>query len=104
MYEQNLTHTIIIAKIKVFFFLKKGYDYKEIESKSDKSEEDEMSPFKDCSDVEYPVDEEALTTRRSLNIKIMDDYVEQQKKNIFHTRCHLSNNIYSITIDSWSCV
>jgi len=103
MYEQNLTHTIIIAKIKVFT-KKKGYDYEEIESKSDKFEEDEMSPLKNCSDVEYPVDGEALAIRRSLNIKIMDDDVEQRKKNIFHTRCHISNNICSIIIDSWSCV
>lgn len=55
MYEQNLTNTIVIAKIKVFTKKKKRYDFEEIQSKTDKFEEDEMSPLKDCSDVEYPV-------------------------------------------------
>jgi hypothetical protein len=31
-----------------------------------------MSPLKDCSDVEYPINEEALVIMRSLNVHIND--------------------------------
>jgi hypothetical protein len=40
--------------------------------------------------------------RRSLNIQIKKDDVEQKKKNIFHIRCHISNKVYSMIIDSKS--
>jgi hypothetical protein len=30
--------------------------------------------------------------------------VEQQSENIFHTRCQIQNKVYSIIIDSGSCV
>jgi hypothetical protein len=29
-----------------------------------------MSPFKDCSDVEYPVNREAMVIKRSINVQI----------------------------------
>lgn len=48
-------------------------EHGEIESKIDKLEEDEMPSFEDCSDVEYPVDEEALVIRKSLNVQDEDD-------------------------------
>jgi len=43
-------------------------EHGKIKFKSEKSEEDEMSPFDDCSDAEYPADEETLMIRRSLNV------------------------------------
>ena len=40
--------------------------------------------------------------RRSLSVKINDDDMKQQKENIFHTRCHISNKVCSIIINSES--
>jgi hypothetical protein len=45
-------------------------EYGDIESKNDKFEEDRMQPFKDCSDVEYPVNREAMVIKRSINVQI----------------------------------
>ena len=42
--------------------------------------------------------------RRSLSVKINDDDMKQQKENIFHTRCHISNKVCSMIINSESCV
>ena len=65
-------------------------EHKDIESKSDKSEEDKMSQLKDCSDVEYLVDEKTLVNRNSLNVQINKDDIEQQRKNIFHINNKMS--------------
>lgn len=45
-------------------------EHGEIKSESDTSEEDQMSPLKDYSDIEYPVDKQTLVIRRSLNVQI----------------------------------
>jgi hypothetical protein len=59
------------------------------------SESEEMPPLVDCSDEEiaYPVEGEALVIRCALNIQIKKDDVDQQRQNIFHTRCHIQNNV-----------
>jgi len=62
-----------------------------------------MPPLKDCSDVEYLVDEETLMIRKTLNIQIKKDYVEQQRDNILHIRCHINNKVCSMIIDSEIC-
>jgi len=49
----------------------------EIESKNDTLEEDEMPLLKDGNDIKYPINEEALVIKRSLNIQIKNDNVEQ---------------------------
>jgi hypothetical protein len=51
-------------------------EQKEIEFEKEKSEEDEMSPLKDCSDVKNLVDGEILMIRTSLNFLIKHDDVE----------------------------
>jgi hypothetical protein len=76
----------------------------DMKSEIDKSKEDEIPPFEDCSDVEYPTDGKILVIRRTFNVHIQKDNVKQQMKNIFHTRCHINNKIYSMIIDSESCV
>jgi hypothetical protein len=43
-------------------------EHRDIKSKSNKYEEDEMPPLEAYSDVEYPIDEKALVIRRSLNV------------------------------------
>jgi hypothetical protein len=68
-------------------------DNGEVEYLSDKFESEEMPPLVDCSDEEiaYLVMGEVLVIRRVLNIQIKEDDVDQQRENIFHTRCHIQN-------------
>jgi len=57
----------------------------ECDSKGDKSmvETEEESD----DEVEYATEGEALVTRRVLNSQVKEDDMEQQRENIFHTRC-----------------
>ena len=76
-----------------------GFEYEEEaieESKQPLGEEEE--------DVEYPVIEDLLVTRRALNVQVKeeDDGVEQ-RDNIFHTRCHVGDKVCSVVIDGGSC-
>jgi len=59
-----------------------------------------MSPLKDFNDVKHLVDEEALVIKRSLNIQIKKDDIEQYRENIFHTRCHINNKVCSMIINN----
>uniref|UniRef100_A0A2N9G226 Reverse transcriptase/retrotransposon-derived protein RNase H-like domain-containing protein n=1 Tax=Fagus sylvatica TaxID=28930 RepID=A0A2N9G226_FAGSY len=55
---------------------------------------DGMLELVDASDddgVVYPVTSESLVARRALNTHIKADDAEQQRENIFHTRCHVNN-------------
>ena len=57
-----------------------------------------------CDDnVEYPVEGESLAARRALSAQVKEDDMEQQRENIFHTRCHINNKICSMIIDGGSC-
>uniref|UniRef100_A0A2N9G9Y3 Reverse transcriptase n=1 Tax=Fagus sylvatica TaxID=28930 RepID=A0A2N9G9Y3_FAGSY len=48
-------------------------------------------PNSDDDGVVYPVTGESLVARRALNTHIKVDDAEQQRENIFHTRCHINN-------------
>ena len=67
-------------------------------------EEEPMAPLDDTSDVdlEYPMEGEALVTRRVLNTNVKEDDIKQQRENIFHTRCHVQNKVCSLIINSGS--
>jgi len=69
------------------------------------SESEEMPPFMDCSEEEitHPVKGEALVIRRALNMQIEEDDIDQQRENIFHTRCHIQNKVCIMIIDGGSC-
>jgi hypothetical protein len=54
-------------------------------------------------DVEYPVEGESLVARRALSAQVKEDDMEQQRDNIFHTRCHMNNKVCSTIIDGGSC-
>ncbi|KAL6349883.1 hypothetical protein AAG906_001770 [Vitis piasezkii] len=57
-----------------------------------------------CDDnVEYPVEGESLVARRALSAQVKEDDMEQQRENIFHTRCHINNKVCSMIIDGGSC-
>jgi hypothetical protein len=64
-----------------------------------------MPSIEDCNDrdVEYLVKSESWVTQHAFNNQIKKNDVEQQRKNIFHMRCHISNKICSIIIDNESC-
>jgi hypothetical protein len=67
---------------------------------------DGMPKLVDASDddgVVYPVTGESLVARRALNTHIKVDDAEQQRENIFHTRCHINNKVCSMIIDGGSC-
>ncbi|KAL3567897.1 hypothetical protein D5086_030548 [Populus alba] len=44
-------------------------------------------------EIAYPVEEEALVIRSALNMQIKEDDVDQQRENIFHTRCHIPKQV-----------
>ena len=74
----------------------------EIESEGD---DDQIPSLEDACDdnVEYPIEGESLVARRALSTQVKKDDLEQQRENIFHTRCHINNKVCSIIIDRGSC-
>uniref|UniRef100_A0A2N9I2K4 Reverse transcriptase n=1 Tax=Fagus sylvatica TaxID=28930 RepID=A0A2N9I2K4_FAGSY len=67
----------------------------EVETESE-SDADQMPMLEDTcdDDVEYPVEGESLVARRALSAQVKEDDMEQQRENIFHTRCHINNKEY----------
>uniref|UniRef100_A0A2N9ERR9 Reverse transcriptase n=1 Tax=Fagus sylvatica TaxID=28930 RepID=A0A2N9ERR9_FAGSY len=67
----------------------------EVETESE-SDADQMPLLEDTcdDDVEYPVEGESLVARRALSAQVKEDDMEQQRENIFHTRCHINNKEY----------
>jgi hypothetical protein len=59
----------------------------EIMSINKESDCDNMPPLEDASDLEYAVGDKVLVIKRSLSVQTKEDDVEQQRENIFHTRC-----------------
>ena len=71
---------------------------------NNEEEEEPMATLDDISDanLEYLVEGEALVTRLVLNTQVKEDDIEQQRENIFHTRCHVQNKVCSLIIDGGS--
>uniref|UniRef100_A0A2N9F8T6 Reverse transcriptase domain-containing protein n=1 Tax=Fagus sylvatica TaxID=28930 RepID=A0A2N9F8T6_FAGSY len=61
------------------------------ESEDDSDGMPELVDASDDDGVVYPVTGESLVARRALNTHIKVDDAEQQRENIFHTRCHINN-------------
>ena len=76
----------------------------EVETES-KKDDDHMPSLEDACDnnVEYPMEGESLVARRALSAQVKEDDMEQQRENIFHTRCHINNKVCSMIIDGGSC-
>ncbi|KAK4841756.1 hypothetical protein QYF36_009976 [Acer negundo] len=72
-----------------------------IESEGE-SDNEYMPSLEDASDNTYPVGGELLVTKRALSAQAKDDD-EVQRDNIFHTCCHVNDNVCSIIIDGGSC-
>ncbi|KAF8045797.1 hypothetical protein N665_4402s0001, partial [Sinapis alba] len=66
------------------------------------SEDEKADQKSDEEGVEYPVQGEMLVTRRILNAqpKAKED---DQRENLFHTRCLIQNKVCSMIIDGGSC-
>uniref|UniRef100_A0A2N9HZ02 RNA-directed DNA polymerase n=1 Tax=Fagus sylvatica TaxID=28930 RepID=A0A2N9HZ02_FAGSY len=69
------------------------------ESEDDSDGMPELVDASDDDGVVYPVTGESLVARRALNTHIKVDDAEQQRENIFHTRCHVNNKVCSMIID-----
>jgi hypothetical protein len=76
----------------------------EVKTESE-GDDDQMPILEDVcdDDVEYPVEGESLVARRALSTQVKEDDMEQQRENIFHTRCHINNKVCSMIIDGGSC-
>ena len=76
----------------------------EVETKSE-GDDDQIPSLEDACDdnVEYPVEGESLVARCALNAQVKEDEMEQQRENIFDTRCHINNKVCSMIIDGGSC-
>nr|XP_023887116.1 uncharacterized protein LOC111999228 [Quercus suber] len=76
----------------------------EVETESE-GDDDQIPSLEDACDdnVEYPVEGESLVARRALSAQVKEDDMEQQRENIFHTRCHVNNKVCSMIIDGGSC-
>ena len=75
----------------------------EVESDSEGQIEDDMLPLKDVSDGEYPEVGQALVVRRALNIQVKEEEVNEQRENIFQTRCKVKDRVCNMIIDGASC-
>jgi hypothetical protein len=73
------------------------------ESEDDSDGMPELVDASDDDEVVYPVTGESLVARRALNTHFKVDDAEQQRENIFHTRCHVNNKVCSMIIDGGSC-
>jgi hypothetical protein len=73
------------------------------ESEDDSDGMPELVDASDDDGVVYPMTSESLIARRALNTHIKVDDAEQQRENIFHTRCHVNNKVCSMIIDGGSC-
>ena len=73
----------------------------EIESEEEDLEDEPKIISESDEEVEHALDGELLVVKRSLSIQSIDD--EQQRENIFHTRCQVQGKLCSVIIDGGSC-
>ena len=76
----------------------------EVETESE-GDDDQMPSLENTydDDMEHPGKGETLVARRALSAHVKEDDMEQQRENIFHTRCHINNKVCSMIIDGGSC-
>jgi hypothetical protein len=64
-----------------------------------------MPPLEDSDGDELTLSvEESLVIRWTLQVYINEDETNQQRENIFYTRCYVQNKGCSLIIDSGSCI
>jgi len=57
----------------------------------------------DGDELALPIGE-SLVIRRTLQVQVKEDEINQQRENIFHTRCYVQSKVCGLIIDSGSCV
>ena len=72
----------------------------EVETESE-GDDDQIPSLEDACDdnVEYLVEGESLVARHALSAQVKEVDLEQQRENIFHTRCYINNKVCSMIID-----
>ncbi|KAF7800459.1 uncharacterized protein G2W53_045101 [Senna tora] len=77
---------------------------KDREVMTDDDNDGSMPSLEDNSDlgIEYAVEGECLVVRRALNYEIKEHELNEQRENIFHTRCLVNNKVCSLIIDGES--
>jgi ferredoxin len=80
-------------------------DNGDMESKSDRSDCEGMPPLEDSDGDELALPVwESLVIRRTLQVQVKEDEINQQRENIFNTRCYVQSKVCGLIIDSGSCV
>ena len=64
--------------------------------------EEEKEEASEEETIDYPVRGELLVTRRSLKVQSKPEE-DDQRENLFHTRCTIYDKVYSLIIDGGSC-
>jgi len=80
-------------------------DNGDMESESDRSDCEGMPPLEDSDgdELALPV-AKSLVIRQTLQVQVKEDETNQQRENIFHTRCYVQSKMCGLIIDSGSCV
>ena len=74
----------------------------DFESESEKESDDEIPPLEDCSNVEYAKGDN-LVVQRTLSVQNKIEVHGEQRENLFHTHCLISNKLCNMIIDGGSC-
>ena len=74
----------------------------DIESESEGENDDDMPSLKDYSDVECAKGDN-LVVQRTLSLQNKCDDHGEQRENLFHTHCLISNKLCNMIVDSGSC-
>ena len=76
-----------------------------MESESEKSHSEGMPLLEDSDGdgLALPL-VESLVTRRTLQVQVKEDEINQQRENIFHTHCYVQSKVCGLIIDSGSYV
>ncbi|KAL4333528.1 hypothetical protein GQ457_07G010220 [Hibiscus cannabinus] len=73
----------------------------EIETDQEEDEDDDVPIQEEEEELEHAVEGEALIVKRSLSMQAIEG--DEQRENIFHTRCHINGKVCFVIIDGGSC-
>ena len=76
------------------------------EGGDNEDEDDDMPELEDCSDagsIEEAVKGDLFVARRALHTQLKEDCHEEQREDLFHTRCHVQGKACSMIVDGGSC-
>ncbi|XP_022897483.1 uncharacterized protein LOC111411156 [Olea europaea var. sylvestris] len=78
-------------------------DNGEVESESEYADMPGLEDVDEEDTTKYAVNSRLLVTRRALSAQIKAVDLEQQRENVFHTRCFVNGKVCSVIIDGGSC-